>query len=200
MLIELAEVRRSRPRSVRSLEGLLDQALAVVEASLHLQGVHVAAEGRELLLLQLAHPARTGRGSPRRCSPGRGRRAPRRFPCRPRWPRGSGCAALSSPRKSSMAAARNWAPKSLKAHVGPWKSSRRRRCSSRRRRTGEKVKARSAIRRARSPSSSGASRSGAHAPRRAAGRGWSRRSAAKRAAEVRGFRRGGTARRPARGR
>ena len=38
-----------------------------------------------------------------------------------------------------MAAARKRAPKSLKAQVGPWKSSRRRTLSSRRRRTNREV-------------------------------------------------------------
>ncbi len=39
------------------LEGFLDQALAVIEASFYFQGVHVPAQGRQLLFLQLAYPA-----------------------------------------------------------------------------------------------------------------------------------------------
>lgn len=58
MLIELAEVRCRAARRRRSRKAAFDQALAVVEAAPDLDGVDIAAEGGELLLLQGADPSR----------------------------------------------------------------------------------------------------------------------------------------------
>ena len=89
----------------------------------HRERAHVVAPARELLFLASAKRARAGTARRRRPMGGGGMpRRPRR-PCRPRWRPGSSTLRGSARGMRSSDAARNRAPKSLKAAVGPWNSS-----------------------------------------------------------------------------
>ena len=58
MLIEFAEVRRSAARSAASWNASFTRRWQSSKLPAHLQGMHVPAEGGELLFLQLADPSR----------------------------------------------------------------------------------------------------------------------------------------------
>ncbi len=122
-LMELADVSPQRPAQIRVGEGGLGQALAVVEgARPRRRRVDVAAERGHLPALALADPVPRERG-PRPCSrSGRGRPRPRRPRCRRTWRPGR-CAGRAPPSEPAMARAMKRAPTSLKARLGPWKSS-----------------------------------------------------------------------------
>ena len=138
-------VGRAQPRRRRQLrigQRGLHQALAVVEGAGHLQGVDVVAQRGELLLLQAADAAR--RIEQHHLDTAAAPEGARHGAAGVAGGRDQHHDALSAgirAERRASSVARNEAPKSLNAQVGPWKSSSRTMPSCSRRRAGANGKA-----------------------------------------------------------